>query len=637
MTGFLQPFKRLLCQLLLLLALYLFSRCLFTAINLGQFGDLSLPEFLWISFAAIRFDLSVLLLINSLYILLLFLPARQGIGARRQRLLHLLFITVNSIALLFELSDWAYFPYNHKRATADVLTLITRKGDFLNLLPGFLASYWYVPAAAVFLVFLLSKVNKIICRLTPLHSEKELSIPVQALRLVLITVISIIGIRGGLQLVPIGVRNAAESTDTRYVPIILNTPFSILFTLQNDLSEETYYDDSTLKKYINTSKQYAHQPFMRKNVVVIVLESFSKEFTDIGGMKSYTPFLDSLMGHSLVCTNAFANANRSADGIPAILAGIPSLQEEPFTTSPYGANKISSFASLLAKRGYSSTFYHGGTNGTMSFDNFAVAAGFQRYIGRSEYPYPKDYDGNWGIWDEPFLQFAAKDISTMKEPFCASVFTLSSHQPFTIPGKYAGVFPKGTLPIHESVGYTDHALRLFFETAKKQAWYANTLFVLVADHCFALSEDEYYHYHQGRFAIPLVYFAPGDTSLAGHSDTLTQQIDILPSVMDYIGYPDSFFAFGSSIFSPAPYRFTIQHWNGDILWTKDNYLLKIVNGKPFGFYNAREDKLSTNDLLRFHEPLAGTAYNYLKAFRQAYTGALIRNRMWLNPARRTIK
>lgn len=624
MHSFLRPFKRLLYQLLLLLLLYQCSRAVFTLINLDQFADLSLAAYLHISLVAVRFDLSALLLLNSLYILLLFLPGRN---TRWQGLLNTLFVAVNSIALLFELSDWAYFPYNHKRATADVLSLITRKGDFLNLLPGFLLAYWYIPLAAIALIFLLIRLNRAICKRTPLSERPGL--PLQLLRLIVAAAACSMGIRGGLQLVPIGLRDAARATESRYTPVVLNTPFSILFSIQNELSEERYYGDRVLQQYISTTKQYAGKPFRSKNVVILILESFSKEFTGMGHRKSYTPFLDSLVQQSLACTHAFANANRSADGIPAILAGIPSLQEEPFSSSPYAGNKISSIANLLGREGYSSAFYHGGTNGTMSFDNFAATAGFQRYVGRTEYPDPKDYDGNWGIWDEPFLQFAVKDIGTMKEPFCASVFTLSSHQPFAVPAQYKGRFPKGNLPVHESVGYTDHALRLFFETAKQESWYANTLFVLVADHCFALAEDDYYHYHQGRFAIPLVYFAPGDTTLRGQTDTLTQQIDILPSVLDYIGYPNPFFAWGNSIFSPAPYRFTIQHWGSDILWTKDHYLLKVINGKAHGFYDSRTDSLSTNDLMQYGDPRALESYRYLKAFRQSYTGALIRNRMWI--------
>src|SRR5690606_24672345 len=110
------------------------------------------------------------------------------------------------------------------------------------------------------------------------------------------------------------------------------------------------------------------KPFQDKNVVFIILESFSKEYTGLGGRTSYTPFLDSLMQHSFVCTNAYANALQSAKGIPAIISGVPSLMDEPITTSAYGTNKLTSLPALLRNKGYQTAFYHGGTNGTMGFD-----------------------------------------------------------------------------------------------------------------------------------------------------------------------------------------------------------------------------------------------------------------------------
>lgn len=623
--------KRILLQFLLLIIFYFISRCILTAINLKEFEGLAFYEFLEISFYAFRFDISAILSVNCLYIFLLFVPFSILHSAKWERTNQAIFIVLNSLAFLFEFADWAYFPYNKKRATADVLDLISRKADFLNLLPGLLVDFWFVPVGAVLLLFVFIKINTRIVLLTSPKAVEKNNFWKSVIIFVCVIIISIIGIRGGIQYVPIGIRNVGECVDSKYAAIALNTPFSIISSFQNErLEEEVYYDPGILKKYLNTSKNYSGQDFKKKNVVVIILESFSKEFTGIGGMKSYTPFLDSLMKQSLVCTNAFANGNRSADGIPAILAGIPSLQEEPFTTNIYAANEITSLASLLAKKGYSSAFYHGGSNGTMGFDLFAGNAGFQHFKGRNEYPDKADYDGHWGIWDEPFLQYTVTDISTtLKEPFLASVFTLSSHQPYKTPEKYRGKFPKGDLEIHETIGYADYALGRFFASAKMQAWYNNTLFIIVADHCSPLSNDDYYHYHQGRFAIPIVYFSPGDTLLKGTNESLTQQIDILPSVMDYLHFTDSFFAFGNSIFSQAQHRYTVQHWNGEILWTMDNYFLHALGKNPDGFYDAISDKLNKTNLIDSKDSLAKQHFDYLKAFRQSYNDAMIHNKLKL--------
>ena len=630
MSDFLGIFKRIALQFLLLLGCFFLSRVMFTLMQYHYFEGITLSKFLLIAFAGLRYDISAIFAINSLYFLALLFPYPKQKPILMQKALNVFFIVSNTLAFLFEISDWAYFPFNQKRSTADVLDMITRKGDFTNQLFSLLIQYWYIPVSCALFTFLFVYTNKAIINATP-GTNATASLFKRMTSFFLVIFMGIIGIRGGLQYVPIGIRNAVEATENQFVPIVLNTPFSILTTLNNNkLEEEKYFDDETLKRYINTDKQYQHSTFEAKNVVILILESYSKEFTGLGGMKSYTPFLDSLMQHSLVCTNAFANGYRSAEGIPAILSGIPSIQQEPFTTSPYGTNRITTIVNLLSQKGYSSAFYHGGTNGTMSFDLFAKNAGFQRYAGRKEYANDNEYDGVWGIWDEPFLQYCNKDISTnLKEPFVTSIFTISSHPPYKVPTIYQSALPKGTLPIHQPIAYTDLALEKFFNSASRQKWYRNTLFVIVADHCSPLSENDYYHYHQGRFAIPIVYFSPNDTNLKGSFNELTQQIDILPSVMDYLGYNEHFFAFGNSIFSEAQNRYTIQQWSGNQLWTLNNYFLRCAYQKPDGLFDTQNDKLCSNNLLKDNDSIRRFTLNHLLAFRQAYSEAMIHNKLWI--------
>src|SRR5690606_35786309 len=228
--------------------------------------------------------------------------------------------------------------------------------------------------------------------------------------------------------------------------------------------------------------------FKKLNVVVLILESFGKEHVgalnkDInnGTYKGYTPFLDSLIGESYTFNRSYANGRKSIDALPSVITGIPSVGE-PFVLSIYSGNKTTSLAKLLGDEGYETAFFHGAPNGSMGFSAYTQLAGIKHYFGKDEYSNDKDFDGIWGIWDEPFMQFMADKLTEMPEPFFASFFSLSSHHPFKVPEKYQGVFPKGPLPLHEPVGYTDYALRQFFEKAKKAPWFENTLFVLCADH-----------------------------------------------------------------------------------------------------------------------------------------------------------
>lgn len=634
MKPILPPVKRLIFQVLLLLLIYSISRCVFTLINLHHFKGLSLPGFLKIAFFSLRYDVSAIAVLNVLYILLLLLPLPLWRMTRYQKFLQYLFVTVNAVALLFEVSDWAYYPYNFKRATADVLNMVSRQGDFWSLLPRFLVDYWFAPVGWLLLVLLLVRGNRFIARKTPLASTPDLSMGWiiafwQTVRLVFVAGLTVLAIRGGAQYVPIGIRNAVQVADSKYAPVVLNTPFSIINSLSTSrLEEPHYFSEAELAQYIQPLKQYKGKHFRPLNVVVIILESYSKEFTRLGPGPSYTPFLDSLMGEGLVCTQAYANALHSAEGVPAVLSGLPSLMDESITTSVYGANKVTALPGLLKGRGYTSAFYHGGTNGTMSFDVYTAAAGFDHYFGRSEYANEKDYDGNWGIWDEPFLQYFARGLSGMKQPFMASVFTLSSHPPYKVPPAYENSLPQGTLQIHRCAAYTDRALKRFFETASRSAWYRNTLFVITPDHCSPESSGGFYESPNGRYAIPLLFFAPGDSSLKGEKKEIVQQIDILPSVLDYLGYEQRFFAFGHSIFRDHPRPAVVNYINNTYQYLSDRYLLTTTEITPTGLYAYPADSACRNNLLPQQARTAqDSMLPFLKAYIQAYRSALIHNRL----------
>jgi phosphoglycerol transferase MdoB-like AlkP superfamily enzyme len=631
MNYFLSIIKRLVFQLFLILCLYFISRICFTLLHIELFRPININSFLNCAIRGIRFDIAVFFILSAPYLLALILFSNFFNQQNRNRYLNYLFVIPNSIGLLFEISDWGYFPFNHKRSTADVLDMITRKSDFFNLLPQFLATYWYCVFAAIFSIILLYKANDFLFKKSPIQKANIISIQYFVTILIIVGV-SIVGIRGGLQLIPIGIRNAVTEKGGQYTPIILNTPFSIISTYNNATLEDLHLMSmDEANELIPVVKSYESKRFKKNNVVVIILESFSKEYTCLGGGNiSYTPFLDELMNKSLVCVNAYANGYRSAEGIPAILAGLPALQDEPFTTSPYGINRITSIPNQLNKKGYSSAFYHGGNYGTMSFDLFTTNAGIKRYVGREQYPNSNQYDGHWGIWDEPFLQFAAEDIDkNLKQPFCASIFTLTSHFPYKIPKQYSNTFPKGDLAIHESIGYTDFALKQFFKKIEKYDWYNNTLFIITADHCSPLGSNAYYYNGIGRFAIPIIYYCPSDSSLRGTYSGWTQQIDILPSTLHYLGLNDKFFALGNSIFDENAKSFAIQYQSGNHYWMMDSFSTQSVNKELIGFYNQVTDSLHNINLLNTNMDQAKYYKKYNDAFRQLYNYHMINNTLWI--------
>lgn len=616
----------------ILLALFIFTdaRLLFFFLNKNKFVGITTTEFLGTLFHGLRFDLVSVLIINSLFIFFVALPVSffQAKGFRTA--LRIIFLSTNLIALAINMIDVAYFPFVLKRSTYETFGFFFKMNDAGALLPLFLKEFWYLFIVFALFGVLINWLYKLIEHkfLFPIEKESNRLKPVllKSFAFVIVTGLTVLGIRGGTQLIPLGIIDAGSVVKIQYSPIVLNTPFCLiksgeLFTLE----EKKYMSDAEADAIVNPYKKYNYSPtdFKNKNVVVVILESFSKEFTKLGKRKSYTPFLDSLMNYGLVYTNAFANGKRSIEGIPAITASIPSFNID-YITTVYSNNKIMSLASTLKGKGYTSTFYHGGANGTMNFDGFCGTAGYDNYFGRNEYNEDKDYDGDWGIWDEPFLLRTAKELDKKQQPFLGTIFTLSSHHPFKIPERYTSRFPEGELPIQKCIAYTDYALQQFFNSIKKSKWFANTLFVFVADHTGPSTADATNNNLCGIYKIPLFFYCP-DNSLKGTDDVVAQQIDIMPTVLGMLKYNEPFFSFGTNLTDSTQLknRFAINYCNG-VYQYFDNDFIQLFNGeKLVGLYYYREDTvLNYNAVNEVKRP-----DTKVKAFIQTYNNHIIANKL----------
>ncbi len=593
MKAYFQRIKFLLICLVIILVAYADCRLLFYWFNKSSFPEISFLSYLKISWFAIPFDLVALLYTNVFFILILAFPIQIIHIKWVRKSLKWIFLITNGIAILANCSDFAYFEFIHKRSTFDVFELMSTQTDFLTLLPSFIVDFWYVFLFTILFVFLIHLLynysyHKIITLQNFEFQKTGKQLKTNSIPFLLTVFFTIIGMRGGFQLIPIGLINAGDYVQANSIPVLLNTPFSIMKSAElSALEEKNYFDENKLKTiYSPIHVASSNGNFKNENVVIIILESFSKEYTSLGIKKSHTPFLDSLMQHSLVFTNALANGKRSIEGIPAVLAGIPSMQEA-YVNTIYSSNLIASLASTLKQKGYLTSFYHGGNNGTMRFDSFCKTAGFDVYFGRNEYNNEADADDQWGIWDEPFLKKYAKDLSEMKQPFLSSVFTLSSHHPFKVPRKYESKFKDGELPIYKCVEYSDFALKEFFNEIKNKEFYKNTLFVITADHTGPPSDD--YAYSQvGSFEIPLLFFKP-DHSLKGIDTLITQQIDIMPSVLGYLNYNEKYFAFGSNLFDSASNRFAVNFNNQQYQFFLNNHFIIFdgINSKELYQFDKR--------------------------------------------------
>jgi len=606
----------------LVYAAYMLSRVIFYLLNYKTFGFIPLAEWPEIIMGGLLFDTSAIAYTNILFILLALFPVKEIISLRSyQRLYDAAFLTVNGACLIINAVDFFYFRYNLKRITADFAHW-AGESNVMRIMMSFAGENWYVFVLAAGLLYLFYKWYRRIPLYVTLLPNAWLFGFVHLLLLSGMTGLSIAGMRGGFlhSTRPITLSNAGKYVSRPdLMPVVLNTPFSLIRTFDKKAyPEKTYMPEEEAIQVFNPVKNYSDSlPFEAKNVVILIIESLSREHSgylnpNLGGgeYKGYTPFLDSLMKESLVCTNAFANDRKSIDAMPSILAGIPSLVL-PYVLSHNSLNKINSLASLLKPKGYRSAFFHGAPNSSMGFQAFSRIAGFDQYYGKDEYGNDADYDGIWGIWDEEFLQYFGRQLDTFTPPFLGICFTLSSHHPFKVPPRYEGVFPEGKLPVHACVSYTDMALRKFFEVASTKPWYRNTLFVITADHS-TVAWSEKYNSPVGAFAIPILYFSPGGL-LRKTYQGVTQQTDIMPSVLDYLHFDQPFVAFGNSIFDDEAEPFALHYNNEQYQVIDSDHRLSLFDGnKITGVYDIRDswslggNKVllpaeSESELLRFHQ------------------------------------
>jgi len=420
---------------------------------------------------------------------------------------------------------------------------------------------------------------------------------------------------------------AAEVVGVDRAPLVLNTPFTVMKSLEKQtLIVKQYVDFKQIPEYLQPIKNYSTDTsFKPLNVVILVMESFSKEYMGPPyGNEDLTPFLDSLVSQGLFYPNAFANGKKSMEAIPAIIAGIPTLMDDPYITSIYGSNKINSLASLLSEQGYQTSFFHGGATGTMGFDAFCSIAGFDRYYGMEDYPGP-DFDGTWGIYDEPFFLFFASELDNYSSPFFATFFSLSSHHPYPIPNQYLDLFPQEKHPILRTIRYADYSLKRFFEIAREKPWYDNTLFIITADHT-ADAFSDFYRSRIGSYSIPLLFYCPSDTALVGSDIRYTQQIDIMPSVLDYLDYPNSFFSLGNSALDNSHQGFVVNYLNEVYQYASADTVIHVAEGSPIALYYIKGDSALENNLIRelnevrhFQVPLM--------AIIQAYNHSMVTNQL----------
>lgn len=606
--------------------LFTLCRIVFFAYN-HAFFPLTCSNGIQVLAVGMWFDTVPVFYYNLLVILLHTLPHPWWGKPKLKHVLRWAFLVPNSVAVAQNLMDVAFFPFSKKRTGAEIFHL-SSEWDGAQL-TAYLADFWFIVLLFVGFIYLTWQLLSLLYRRSASPTSFSWSIKTILAwcgYFLFCVGMTILGLRGGWGLIPLRTFDAGKYVPPHLVPLAINTPFQLICTIEGTAPTAHHFmPDAEAELLLKPWKKGGNGTFAKKNVVIIIVESLGKEYMGFYNHgKGYTPFLDSLCKESLSFSHSFANGSVSLDAPPALFSGIPHLMEDNYIVSSYNTNTPQSLGSLLHSEGYNSSFYHGARNGSMGFDNFISLAGMGEYYGLDQYPDKSDFDGKWGIFDEPYLAYFAQELSRKKQPFVSAVFTLSSHHPYTVPAKYKDRFPEGTLPIHKSIGYTDWALRQFFAQAKQQAWYSNTLFVLTADHT-SDSDNPHYQSTYGRYEIPILFYTP-DGSLKETRQQVMQQSLVLPTVMDILGYPKPYYALGNSCWQNGAPTYAVLYTGGHYHLLQDSLALSMYkDGSTSNLYNYWQDPSLGNEIGTKHPREKQHMEKLLKAYLQEYSVYLSKN------------
>lgn len=627
---------------------YSVCRLVFLLTNNNIYGDLQLDYIFHLFKSGLVFDSSAICYTNSLIILMFLFPLHLKERKTFYKVAHWIYFILNSICVIANMCDVVYFPFTGKRTTASVFSEFANEGagNMANIFIDQGLEHWPVVVTGLLLI-----VSLWFCFKTPYKAEKPVEsnskkqlagyYVCQLATLGFCGWLSVCMMRGGFThaVRPITISNANQYVETpTEAGLVLNTPFALIRTIdKKPFTVPDYMPDNEAAKYyspihkpakdlmaaLDSNAFYKDIPLRTKdgkqmNVVVLILESFSKqhigfynkvknECGEYGSKETFTPFLDSLLTNcGMTFRHSYANGRKSIEGMPSVLSSIPNFVE-PFFLTPASMNRLSGMArELTENKGYSTAFFHGAERGSMGFEAFAKATGFQQNFSREEfkkdpnYNGDDDFDGTWAIWDEEFLQFSADRFSELKPPFMTAIFTASSHTPFDVPERYVGKFKKGKAPIQECVMYSDNALRQFFNKVKKMPWYENTLFVITADHVSG-QVDPFYKSTLGYYCVPIIFYAPGIPELRGYDEeTIVEQADIMPTVLTLLGYDKQYIAFGQDILTTPRSEKVALHWVPEFQgyeYVKGDYAVHFDCQNITAVYRFKTDPLQKTNLV----------------------------------------
>ncbi|UZA68442.1 MULTISPECIES: LTA synthase family protein [Pseudomonas] len=560
---------------LALMVMYTLLRIGLLVYNREMIGDTPASTFIEALFNGMRFDLR--LTVYLLIPLMLSLFSARAMAARG--FFRFWLTLVGSITLFFGLMEMDFYREFHQRLNGLVFQYVKEdpKTVLSMLWYGFPVVRYLLAWAVV--TWLLSLVFKGIDRVTRPRNALSgggagtRSIAPWYMRIgvfFLVLIVAVICARGTLRQGPPLRWGDAYTTESNFANQLgLNGTLTLITAAKSRMSEDRDNiwkatlpqadAQQTVREMLLTSHDKLVEPDIAavrrdftppaentlpiRNVVVILMESFAGHSVGaLGSDANITPNFDRLSKEGLLFDHFFSNGTHTHQGMFATMACFPNLPGfEYLMQTPEGSHKLSGLPQLLsAGRSYDDVYVY---NGNFAWDNqsgFFSNQGMTNFVGRDDFVNPVFSDPTWGVSDQDMFDRGAQELKARQDgkPFYALLQTLSNHTPYALPENLPveRVTGHGSLDEHlTAMRYSDWALGQFFEKAKKEPYFKNTLFVVLGDHGFG-NNRQLTEMDLGRFNVPMLLIGPGVQEKFGQRSSIVgTQVDVVPTIMGRLG------------------------------------------------------------------------------------------------------
>lgn len=370
-----------------------------------------------------------------------------------------------------------------------------------------------------------------------------------------------LAIRGGVSVATANVSKVYFSSDQFLNHAATNPLFSLLSTLGDDKDLQPQYlffdeeeraarfeeirgdrpDSTAAVRLLKTP---------RPNVVIVILESFGRTFTDERvGEEWVTPNLQRLKAEGVWFENLFANSFRTDRGEVAILNGFPAQTRMSIMKYPAKNRTLPSVARSLAAEGYETEFVYGGDLNFTDQASYMYATGWNRLVWQKELHFDAPVS-KWGYADDMMADWFGGEVLRLAEdgqPFLAGWLTLSSHEPFEVP------YTKFEDKILNAVAFTDDCVGRMIERWRRSPAWDDLLVVLIADHAYPYPADLPYNVGR-RHRIPMIWTG-GAVAEPAVVVEYGSQIDLAATLLDQMEIDHSPFIYSKNLLSPSVPKF----------------------------------------------------------------------------------